>query len=118
MASSSFFMSPGAPRCSAKRHQVRCFGISISLLKNWDVTVSGLWRPKPFRSTNLMDWKKRRTLICAVNQDAEEAFKKTVEVDRLIDKLRDANPIELQKLVVENVLAFNESFWIRLASKN
>lgn len=56
-------------------------------------------------------------MICAVNQDAEEAFKKTVEVDRLIDKLRDANPIELQKLVVENVLAFNESFWIRLAAR-
>ncbi|XP_021889310.1 uncharacterized protein LOC110808207 isoform X5 [Carica papaya] len=29
-----------------------------------------------------------------VNQDAEEAFKKTVEVDRLIDTLRDANPKE------------------------
>lgn len=34
-------------------------------------------------------------MICAVNQDAEEAFKKTVEVDRLIDKLRDANPSEV-----------------------
>lgn len=56
-------------------------------------------------------------MICAVNQDAEGAFKKTVEVDRLIDKLRDANPIELQKLVVENVLAFNEGFWIRLAAR-
>lgn len=31
--------------------------------------------------------------------------------------MRDANPIELQKLVVENVLAFNESFWIRLAAR-
>ncbi|CAL5385583.1 unnamed protein product [Camellia sinensis] len=88
----------------------------------------------------------RRTLICAVNQDAEESFKKTVEVDRLIDTLRDANAneeklavmegdgyllrcesshlkgdnlflFELQKLVVENVLAFNESFWIRLAAR-
>ena len=33
--------------------------------------------------------------MCAVNQDAEEAFKKTVEVDRLIDKLREANPVEV-----------------------
>lgn len=56
-------------------------------------------------------------MICAVSQDAEESFKKTVEVDRLIDMLRDANPIELQKLVVANVLAFNESFWIRLATR-
>lgn len=56
-------------------------------------------------------------MICAVNQDAEEAFKKTVEVDRLIDTLRDANPKELDKLVVENILAFNEGFWIRLAAR-
>ena len=41
----------------------------------------------------------RRTLICAVNQDPEESFKKTVEVDRLIDMLRDANPREVSKLV-------------------
>lgn len=39
-------------------------------------------------------------MICAVNQDAEEAFKKTVEVDRLIDKLRDANPIEVSGYVL------------------
>ncbi|KAG5247821.1 hypothetical protein IMY05_004G0116900 [Salix suchowensis] len=52
-----------------------------------------------------------------LNQDPEESFKKTVEVDRLIDMLRDANPRELQKLVVENVLAFNEGFWIRLAAR-
>lgn len=38
-------------------------------------------------------------------------------MDRLIDLLRDANPRELQKLVVENVLAFNEGFWIRLAAR-
>lgn len=57
-------------------------------------------------------------MICAVNQDAEKAFKKTVEVDRLIDMLREANPSELQKLVVENILAFNETFWIRLAARS
>lgn len=38
-------------------------------------------------------------------------------MDRLIDMLREANANELQKLVVENVLAFNESFWIRLAAR-
>ncbi|KAK1320809.1 hypothetical protein QJS10_CPA03g02112 [Acorus calamus] len=31
--------------------------------------------------------------------------------------LRDADAKELQKLVVENVLAFNEGFWIRLAAR-
>ncbi|XP_054777109.1 uncharacterized protein LOC129285426 isoform X2 [Prosopis cineraria] len=64
-----------------------------------------------------LNWRKRRTLICAVDQDAEEAFKKTVEIDRLIDMLRDSNPPDLQKLVVENILAFNPSFWIRLAAR-
>ncbi|XP_068646358.1 uncharacterized protein [Aristolochia californica] len=39
-------------------------------------------------------WDHRKNLICAVKKDAEESFKKTVEVDRLIDSLRDANPIE------------------------
>jgi hypothetical protein len=34
-------------------------------------------------------------LIYAASQAAEEAFKKTVEVDRLIDTLRDANPNEV-----------------------
>ncbi|XP_030468564.2 uncharacterized protein LOC115687222 isoform X2 [Syzygium oleosum] len=62
--------------------------------------------------------RRRRTLICAVSQDAEEAFKKTVEIDRLIDLLRHANPQELQKIVAENILAFNEGFWIRLAARN
>ncbi|KAI3933693.1 hypothetical protein MKW92_030116 [Papaver armeniacum] len=59
---------------------------------------------------------RRRTMVFAVN-DAEKSFKQTVEVDRLIDVLRDSNEKELQKLVVENVLAFNESFWIRLAAR-
>uniref|UniRef100_A0A164V253 Uncharacterized protein n=1 Tax=Daucus carota subsp. sativus TaxID=79200 RepID=A0A164V253_DAUCS len=36
----------------------------------------------------------RRTLLCAVSKDAEESFKKTVEVDHLIDMLRDADEKE------------------------
>lgn len=56
-------------------------------------------------------------MICAVSNDAEEAFKKTVEIDRLIDLLRHANPQEVQQIVGENILAFNEGFWIRLAAR-
>ncbi|KAK3432650.1 hypothetical protein EUGRSUZ_D00178 [Eucalyptus grandis] len=52
-----------------------------------------------------------------VSNDAEEAFKKTVEIDRLIDLLRHANPQEVQQIVGENILAFNEGFWIRLAAR-
>ncbi|XP_045823538.1 uncharacterized protein LOC123916195 [Trifolium pratense] len=62
--------------------------------------------------------RTRKTFICAANQEAEEAFKNTVEIDRLIDTLREANPRELQKIVVENILAFNPSFWIRLAARS
>ncbi|KAJ9537873.1 hypothetical protein OSB04_030606 [Centaurea solstitialis] len=68
---------------------------------------------KPF----ILDTINRKYLVCAVDQDAEEAFKKTVEVDRLIDMLKGASDRELQKLVVENILAFNEGFWIRLAAR-
>ncbi|CBI38016.3 hypothetical protein VitviT2T_002956 [Vitis vinifera] len=85
-----------------------------SLLPRWTI---GMEKLKAFSSSALMGYNKRRTLICAVNQDAEKLFQKTVEVDRLIDMLREANANELQKLVVENVLAFNESFWIRLAAR-
>ncbi|KAL5563093.1 hypothetical protein UlMin_032840 [Ulmus minor] len=99
-------------------HQVfQCPWKRGSLLQRWNNRESGMLKFKPFSSTGSMDSKIRRNLICAVSQDPEEAFKKTVEVDRLIDKLRDANPKELQQLVVENVLAFNEGFWIRLAAR-
>ena len=42
-----------------------------------------------FRSMN------RRNLVFAVNQDAEKSFQKTVEVDRLIDMLRESNSREV-----------------------
>ncbi|KAL6601700.1 hypothetical protein ACP70R_044920 [Stipagrostis hirtigluma subsp. patula] len=47
----------------------------------------------------------------------EESLKKTIEVDRLIDMLREANPGELDQIVVENVLAFDAGFWVRLAAR-
>ncbi|XP_066397602.1 uncharacterized protein [Miscanthus floridulus] len=47
----------------------------------------------------------------------EESLKKTVEVDWLIDMLRNANPRELDQIVVENVLSFDAGFWVRLAAR-
>ncbi|CAA7028294.1 unnamed protein product [Microthlaspi erraticum] len=70
------------------------------------------------RSFSGVNLKRRRTLICAVKGDAEGAFKKTVALDRMIDALKDANQRELEKLVVENILAFDEVFWIRLAARS
>lgn len=43
-------------------------------------------------------------MICAVKGGAEEgAFKKTVELDRMIDALKDANPreVSLEVYVIE-----------------
>ncbi|CAN4107481.1 unnamed protein product [Withania somnifera] len=71
----------------------------------------------PISFMRFLQFSKRRNFICAVCKDAEESFKKTVEVDKLIDTLREASDKELPQLVVENVLAFNESFWIRLAAR-
>ncbi|XP_058110263.1 uncharacterized protein LOC131253310 isoform X2 [Magnolia sinica] len=86
-------------------------------LQGLNIGTFGMKKLKAFLSMTSSKWGRRRTLICAVNQDAEESFRKTIEVDRLIDTLRNADANELQRLVVENVLAFNESFWIRLAAR-
>lgn len=61
--------------------------------------------------------RRRSTLLCAADKAPEESLKKTIEVDRLIDMLRDANPRELDQIVVENVLAFDAGFWVRLAAR-
>ncbi|KAK8504257.1 hypothetical protein V6N13_062608 [Hibiscus sabdariffa] len=103
------------PNCHKVFH---CFVVQTSFLKTWNPGFSRKASFQPFTSTTSVEWRRRRTFMCAVNQDAEKAFKKTVEVDRLIDMLREANPTELQKLVVENILAFNETFWIRLAARS
>ncbi|MBA0804451.1 hypothetical protein Gohar_004034 [Gossypium harknessii] len=101
------------------RKVFNCNVFQSPFLKDWNLGLSRKERFEPFTSTASIELRRRRrTLICAVNQDAEKAFKKTVEVDRLIDMLREANPSELQKLVVENILAFNETFWIRLAARS
>ncbi|KAK9113033.1 hypothetical protein Scep_020552 [Stephania cephalantha] len=76
------------------------------------------WKESSFFAKIAIKWKRRTNLIFAVNQDAEKAFQKTVEADRLIDLLRDANANEIQKLVAENILAFDEGFWIRLAARS
>ncbi|KAJ7967264.1 Laminin subunit alpha-1 [Quillaja saponaria] len=115
MTAFSIFTSPSPYILQRRLYHSSSSSINLqdSLMKNCKVGVFWMQRLRPFS----LDRRRRRTLICAVNQDAEEAFKKTVEVDRLIDTLRDATPKELDKLVVENVLAFNEGFWIRLAAR-
>ncbi|XP_066397601.1 uncharacterized protein [Miscanthus floridulus] len=61
--------------------------------------------------------RRRTTLLCAADKPPEESLKKTVEVDWLIDMLRNANPRELDQIVVENVLSFDAGFWVRLAAR-
>ncbi|CAL5063200.1 unnamed protein product [Urochloa decumbens] len=61
--------------------------------------------------------RRRSILLRAADKAPEESLKKTIEVDRLIDMLKDANPRELDQIVVENVLAFDAGFWVRLAAR-
>ncbi|RWR92262.1 hypothetical protein CKAN_02147200 [Cinnamomum micranthum f. kanehirae] len=74
---------------SLQRSAVRRSWLGRSNFGNVEIT-----KQKAFLLVTSSKWKRRRTLICAVNQDAEESFKKTVEVDRLIDMLRDATANE------------------------
>ncbi|GFP85916.1 hypothetical protein PHJA_000735400 [Phtheirospermum japonicum] len=71
----------------------------FSLYRRWN---NAKLLGRNFTSLNFVGWKQRRTLICAVNKDAEKAFKKTVEVDRLIDMLRDADDKEVSSLAVHS----------------
>ncbi|KAJ3692757.1 hypothetical protein LUZ60_011852 [Juncus effusus] len=61
--------------------------------------------------------RRRRSVLKAGGKGAEQAFMKTVEIDRLIDTIRTSNPRELEQVVVENILAFGPDFWIRLAAR-
>ncbi|KAI3815082.1 hypothetical protein L1987_14736 [Smallanthus sonchifolius] len=103
---------------SPSSHLLRSTSSSPSSLswfhRTWSIRI---WNNYAFPVTTRMDTKRRRNLVCAAKQEAEDAFKKTVEVDRLIETLKNASDKELQKLVVENILAFNEGFWIRLAAR-
>ncbi|XP_014755597.1 uncharacterized protein LOC100840747 isoform X6 [Brachypodium distachyon] len=49
--------------------------------------------------------RRRSALLCAAIKGPEESFKKTIEVDRLIDMLRDANPREKDyEELAENIM--------------
>ncbi|KZV52621.1 hypothetical protein F511_07014 [Dorcoceras hygrometricum] len=87
---------------------------SCMMFRRWNNIELGERR---LSSLNLVGWRQRTNLICAVGKDAEKSFKQMVEVDRLIDLLRDTDDKELRKVVAENIFAFNESFWIRLAAR-
>ncbi|XP_020588458.1 uncharacterized protein LOC110030198 isoform X1 [Phalaenopsis equestris] len=86
--------------------------------RRWDILEDSSYRARRgYSFASPPKYGKRRNLVYAANRDAEKSFKKTLEVDRLIDTLRVSNPGELEQVVVENVLAFNEGFWIRLAAR-
>ncbi|ESQ46037.1 hypothetical protein EUTSA_v10000241mg [Eutrema salsugineum] len=100
--------------CDSHHHQLVQSG-SLWRLGSRVLVSSSLWKRSQFSRGDSL---RRRNLICAVKGDAEGAFKKTVAIDRMIDALQDANPRELEQLVVENILAFDEVFWIRLAARS
>ncbi|XP_024014167.1 uncharacterized protein LOC18022063 isoform X2 [Eutrema salsugineum] len=101
--------------CDSHHHQLVQQSGSLWRLGSRVLVSSSLWKRSQFSRGDSL---RRRNLICAVKGDAEGAFKKTVAIDRMIDALQDANPRELEQLVVENILAFDEVFWIRLAARS
>ncbi|KAF5184915.1 hypothetical protein FRX31_025498, partial [Thalictrum thalictroides] len=77
-------------RCSFSTPQLQS-----SQFQRWNTWIVGMKIGRAFSLTNTTQFQiRRRTLIYAVSQDAEKSFKKTVEVDKLIDMLRDSNPTE------------------------
>lgn len=65
-------------------------------------------------STN---WRRRKALIYAGKGNVEKSLQSTMEIDRLIDKLRETNEQQLPKIVAENILAFDSAFWMRFAAR-
>lgn len=67
-----------------------------------------------------MDLINRRNLICAVDKDAEKSFKKTVEIDRLIDILRDADDKEVSRLflVFFNLTVYSVCIFVSMLSSS
>ena len=45
----------------------------------------------------------RSTLLCAADKAPEESLKKTIEVDRLINMVSDANPREVNAIYIFNL---------------
>ncbi|CAK9175541.1 unnamed protein product [Ilex paraguariensis] len=112
----SFWIRLVARTDTCKSEEILYFGsnLFISLSSALDEEEDISWPPRVFEAlffmekviNDLLDPSaqnlrvredaqiNRRTLICAVNPDAEKSFKKTVEVDRLIDMLRGANDKE------------------------
>nr|ABK27019.1 unknown [Picea sitchensis] len=60
---------------------------------------------------------RRKALIYAGKGDVEKSLQSTMEIDRLIDKLRGINEQQLPKVVAENILAFDSAFWMRFAAR-
>ncbi|CAN0910501.1 hypothetical protein LINGRAHAP2_LOCUS26323 [Linum grandiflorum] len=119
-AAATLLQSPPLLSCSSSCYATHHFSAvsSTRTIQTWRMKAFTAPKMKSgFSSRTPVQSKRRRTLICAVNQNAEAEFKKTVGVDFLIDKLRVANPAELPKIVAENILSFDTGFWIRLAAR-
>lgn len=60
---------------------------------------------------------RRKALIYAGKGEVEKSLHDTMQIDRLIDKLRGTNEQQLPKLVAENILSFDSTFWMRFAAR-
>lgn len=58
-----------------------------------------------------------RILRCTCQQQPEKAVRSVAELDAFIDRLRGTDEQTLPLKVAENVLAFDRTFWLRLATR-
>jgi len=56
-------------------------------------------------------------IAASFGAETERAFKKIIEIDRLIGNLRETEFQNMAQVVAENILAFNAPFWLPLAAR-
>ncbi|KAL2622573.1 hypothetical protein R1flu_002778 [Riccia fluitans] len=90
-------------------------GLSRSVRQVLNRFSLGLPKTSFIRVTKPLVSRKQSSSIRAAG--TEKQFKTTVELDMLIDTLRETEYEKLPQLVAENVLGFNTDFWLRLAAR-
>lgn len=72
-----------------------------------------------FRSSKHVRIFQRSVVVMAADPSASQSLAETAALDELIDSLLTASDAtELTKMVAENMLSFDQRFWLRLATRS
>lgn len=96
---------------------VACFKYSTLPVDILSQRATGFHKLHSAPSATYDTTRKRGHLICAASSNTEKAFQSTVELDKFIDELREVDETKLLQLVAKNVLSFDTTFWMRLATR-